>query len=104
MTNSTTPSPAAVAGFEAGRFDLLDGLVTDEVWGSAAALLQSRARSAALPSWSLVEAVLWARSRGESWADIGAALGVSRQAAQQRFGRLTMRDVVAGYLASGVTL
>jgi hypothetical protein len=28
-----------------------------------------------------------ARRQGKSWADIGAALGVSRQAAWERFGR-----------------
>lgn len=28
-----------------------------------------------------------ARANGSSWAEIGAALGVTRQAAQQRFGR-----------------
>jgi hypothetical protein len=34
----------------------------------------------------LREAVLAARLAGDSWTIIGAALGVSRQAAQQRFG------------------
>lgn len=34
----------------------------------------------------LHEAVQAARSAGDSWAIIGAALDVSRQAAQQRFG------------------
>jgi DNA-directed RNA polymerase specialized sigma24 family protein len=35
----------------------------------------------------LREAVAAARSRGRSWNEIAAALGVSRQAARQRFGR-----------------
>lgn len=34
----------------------------------------------------LAQAVDQARKAGDSWAIIGAALGVSRQAAQQRFG------------------
>jgi hypothetical protein len=33
-----------------------------------------------------------ARSNGHSWTSIGLALGVSRQAAQQRFGRLIGED------------
>ena len=32
------------------------------------------------------EAVARCRAEGYSWADIGARLGISRQAAQQRFG------------------
>lgn len=31
--------------------------------------------------------VLAMRARGESWATIGEALGISKQAAQQRYGR-----------------
>lgn len=35
----------------------------------------------------LYEAVVAAREHGESWTAIAAALGTSRQAAQQRFGK-----------------
>jgi hypothetical protein len=35
--------------------------------------------------WALLSLVGEARSNGATWADIGRALGVSRQAAQQRF-------------------
>ena len=35
----------------------------------------------------LQQAVAAARARGASWGDVGACLGMSRQAAQQRFGR-----------------
>lgn len=34
-------------------------------------------------------AVAQARTRGATWEDIGAYLGVTRQAAQQRYGSLT---------------
>lgn len=36
---------------------------------------------------SIGDAVASLRERGYSWADIGARLGVTRQAAQQRWGR-----------------
>lgn len=35
--------------------------------------------------WALLSIVGEARSRGATWAEVGRALGVSRQAAQQRF-------------------
>lgn len=35
---------------------------------------------------ALVQAVIAARQAGDSWAIIGTALGVTRQAAEQRFG------------------
>jgi hypothetical protein len=35
--------------------------------------------------WALLSLVGEARATGATWADIGSALGVSRQAAQQRF-------------------
>jgi hypothetical protein len=35
--------------------------------------------------WALLSLVGEARAEGATWADIGRALGVSRQAAQQRF-------------------
>ncbi|OHV05115.1 hypothetical protein [Mycobacterium talmoniae] len=37
----------------------------------------------------LVEAVKEARERGDSWTAIAVALGTTRQAAQQRFAKLT---------------
>ena len=49
---------------------------------------------------ALVMAVDGCRARGYSDAEIGAALGVSRQAVGQRFGR--KRDVHAGQPESGV--
>ena len=35
----------------------------------------------------LIKDVIYARKIGRSWGEIGQALGVSRQAAQQRYGR-----------------
>lgn len=36
----------------------------------------------------LLSLVMDARDAGESWASIGRALGITKQAAQQRYGRL----------------
>jgi hypothetical protein len=43
-------------------------------------------RGLAAADFELREAVRAAREAGDSWAVIGAALDISRQAAQQRFG------------------
>ncbi len=45
------------------------------------------ARSLNRADADLRDAVAAARTAGRSWADIGIVLGVSKQAAQQRFGR-----------------
>jgi len=44
----------------------------------------------------LVAAVAAARAAGDTWDAIGVALGVSRQAAYQRFGRLAVGKGVTG--------
>jgi len=44
-------------------------------------------RIAERADWALLSLVGEARGAGASWARIGAALGVSKQAAQQRFAR-----------------
>jgi len=41
-------------------------------------------------------AVWVARDHGASWSDIGVGLGMSKQAAQQRFGRTRERKTVGG--------
>jgi hypothetical protein len=49
----------------------------------------------------LVEWVQLARSRKLSWAEIGKALGVSRQAAWERFARAVADDADAGAAQAG---
>ena len=61
---------------------------TEDVRAIAAASEATRADEARLR-----EAVETARAHGRSWNQIAVALGVSRQAARQRFGRPTPRRV-----------
>ena len=54
---------------------------------------------------AIAEAVKGLRSRGYSWAEIGSRLGITRQAAQQRWGQQLTRPVphtaaIDGYLTS----
>jgi hypothetical protein len=52
-------------------------------------LLQRAAVARARTERQVVEAVETARTEGISWARIGALLGTSAQAAQQRYGNIT---------------
>lgn len=63
---------ATGGGASADPVDLLAGL------GQLAAIRER-------VDWAMLSVVGEARSQGTSWAVIGAALGVSKQAAQQRF-------------------
>lgn len=38
------------------------------------------------------DVILFARSRGATWEEIGGMLGISRQAARQRFGQVRRRQ------------
>jgi hypothetical protein len=49
--------------------------------------LMHLAEVAALAEQAIVQVVEDMRAAGDSWARVGDALGVSRQAAQQRYGR-----------------
>ena len=60
---------------------------TDDMDATNSAILRSYAALAADVDQAIRERVASARSMGESWASIGEALGITRQAAQQRFGR-----------------
>jgi hypothetical protein len=51
------------------------------------ALLPALARERDAVEQSIRLQVATARDAGASWAEIGRALGVSKQAAQQRYGR-----------------
>ncbi|MFN8036115.1 MAG: hypothetical protein U0V73_09295 [Acidimicrobiia bacterium] len=59
-----------------------------DAWKDAAPIraLAKAARAQRDASDALDTAVRWAREAGASWGTIGDALGVSRQAAQQKYG------------------
>ena len=72
-------------------YDELLGLLPDEA-GMGVHRPPTRRVIAARTAWEaaereLVEAVWAAYESGDSWLTIGTILGISRQAAQQRFGR-----------------
>jgi hypothetical protein len=75
-----------------GRAGLMEALETDPK--SYLVLVDAAHVGADEAGRLLREAVASARNAGHSWEAIGAVLGVSRQAAQQRFG--TSGDAVAG--------
>jgi len=55
--------------------------------GDLQALVELRALDLVLAENMLIAAVTLNRKHGYSWADIGVGAGMSRQAAQQRWGR-----------------
>jgi hypothetical protein len=75
---------AVAAAVTAGREDLIEQLETDPE--SYLVLLDAAQVGASETTRLLREAVTSARSAGHSWEAIGGVLGISRQAAQQRFG------------------
>ena len=85
-----TPEQLAAAATETE--EMLDNLDVDQAQPEDISDL--RAIAAALDSVArgegdLAEAVAEARANGRSWARIGTALGISRQAAHDRFARRT---------------
>ena len=75
---------AVAAAVTSGRADLVERLETDPQ--SYLVLLEAAQVGATETTRLLREAVTSARNAGHSWEAIGGVLGISRQAAQQRFG------------------
>lgn len=92
------------AAAEAAR--VAGGLVPTSAdgYGSPAALVEYAQRLVGEAQEVLAAAVVAARARGTTWEDIGEALGISRQAAQERF-RVRVADWERGldvpYLPGG---
>jgi hypothetical protein len=78
---------AVAAAVTTGRDDLVEALETDPQ--SYLVLLEAAQVGATETTRLLREAVTSARNAGHSWEAIGGVLGISRQAAQQRFGGTT---------------
>jgi hypothetical protein len=78
---------AVAAAVTSGREDLVEALETDPQ--SYLVLLEAAQVGATETTRLLREAVTSARNAGHSWEAIGGVLGISRQAAQQRFGGTT---------------
>ncbi|HTW20320.1 MAG TPA: hypothetical protein VME70_08930 [Mycobacteriales bacterium] len=80
------PDPALAAVVRAVRATVAAGGA--EVSPESESVLQGLAGLASIAErteWAMLSLVGEARARGASWAAVGAALGVSKQAAQQRF-------------------
>lgn len=79
MTNLARTTTSAAAALSAA--DYYAGLDQHQQ------ALSNLARAAADVEQATRAAVMGARVDGRTWGEIGAALGITRQAAQQRFGR-----------------
>lgn len=62
-------------------------------WSSDGARLRVLARLVSAASATILEQVQYDRDTGRSWAQIGDDLGISRQAAYQRYAHLTETHV-----------
>lgn len=83
MTSAERPEPEL--GETLGSV-ILQGLDTDSDPQQHLALVRRAATAEAEVARLLQQSVLAARAAGHSWAALGAELGMSRQAVQQRFG------------------
>lgn len=83
MTSAERPAPELAEALGAVIFE---GLDTDSHPEQHLALVHRTATAEAEVAGLLQQSVLAARAAGHSWAALGAELGMSRQAVQQRFG------------------
>lgn len=74
--------------------DTLDRVARSD-YSKASAIAEHAAEALDLAQQAVAAAVLVMRSEGASWSDVGAALGMSKQGAAQRFSRLDATRVEA---------
>lgn len=85
---STTDRASRLAAFEQWADTVhADDLVTVDTAALQAVMMLAEQRTAV--ETQLVAAVGEARARGHSWSQIGLMLGVSKQAAQRKYGPCT---------------
>lgn len=86
LGGGTATDPALRAAIRAVRTALAEsGVPTDDSIDTVLAAMAVVSDVAERLDWALLSLVGEARAEGQSWTQIGAALGVSKQAAQQRF-------------------
>ena len=100
MTNTRAQRAAALERW-AARVDTDDLVVADT--GALRAIAELVEQRDELDT-ALVEAIRSAREADRSWSEIGAMLGVSKQAAQRKYGRKEIQQLVIARAISGLRI
>ena len=96
--------PGMFARLDNAQWDFAEAVRSPVAHTDIAEVLRRGWDNQDIAAWEMVEAVLWARSKGETWQAIGDVLYMTRQAAQQKFGSFVLKDVIEGYRRAGVDI